>query len=111
MVELSDFVKIYRTDNLRHAKCTNPHHDEYGHLCEELIELKAAQNAGNTLNIAEELADVVILAAIYAGKVNIDLAFAIEHKTLQNYRNGRLATIDTTKFSIGTLFPDKSETK
>jgi len=111
-MELSELVKIYKLDNLRHAKCTFIHHDEYGHLCEELIELKAAINSNNMLNTAEELADVWIIAAIYANKLNIDLAGAVERKTLKNYQNGRLATLDTTKFTSTSLpqFDQKSET-
>lgn len=94
-MELKEFVDIYKVSNLRHSKCTNPNHDEYGHLCEEVIELKAATNM---TAFAEELADVVIIAAMYANKVGVDLAEALESKTLKNYRNQRLAAVDVTKF-------------
>jgi NTP pyrophosphatase (non-canonical NTP hydrolase) len=104
-MNLEEFVKIYEVKNLRHSKCTNPHHDEYGHLCEELIELKAACNSNDKVSIAEELADVVIMVAIYANKLNIDLAWALEMKTVQNFRNHRLAQLDTKNFTHPVL-PD-----
>jgi len=102
-MKLSEFVKIYRPENLRHAKCTNPHHDEYGHLCEELIELKAELNHNDMIKVAEELADIVIIAAIYANKLNLDLASALEMKTVKNFQNGRLATLDVGKFETTNL--------
>lgn len=111
-MELSELVKIYKLDNLRHAKCTFVHHDEYGHLCEELIELKFELNKNDMIGAAAELADVVIIAATYASKLNIDLAAAVEMKTLKNFKNGRLATLDVTKFTSPSLldFVQKSET-
>jgi len=91
-------IKIYAVANLRHSKCTNPNHDEFGHLCEEMIELKAACNSDNRVKIAEELADVVIVAVMFANKLNIDLTIALEEKTAKNFKNGRLGTLDV----IGT---------
>jgi hypothetical protein len=99
-MELREFVAIYKVDNLRHSKCINPNHDEYGHLCEELVELKAATNM---TSFAEELADVIIVAIIYANKVGVDLVAALESKTIKNYRNKRLVTLDNSKFTITKL--------
>lgn len=95
-MELREFVDIYKVSNLRHSKCTNPNHDEYGHLCEELVELKAATNM---TSFAEELADVIIVAIIYANKVGVDLVAALESKTVKNYRNNRLLALNTDRFS------------
>ena len=88
-MKLDGLQEEYALDKLLTDKCQSPA-DEYSHLYEEVRELWEAMREGNEKHIAEELADVVIVTAMLANRLGIDLNKAVYEKTKLNYRKGRL---------------------
>ena len=88
-MKLDGLQEEYSLDKLLTDKCRSPA-DEYSHLYEEVKELWEAMREGDEKHIAEELADVVIVAAMLANRLGIDLNIAVYEKTKLNYRKGRL---------------------
>jgi len=96
-MRISKLQKVYSLDKLIKPKCKTVE-NELGHLMEEVGELAKALNENS--NIGEELADVVIVTAVLANRLRIDLERQVQIKTITNISTRKLKRTEGVRYTI-----------